>query len=494
VLLGAFLFRRSAIGRDSTIASRLWLSTLGAAALVCWLANHDFFAWPQNGGFHVHEFFHYYLGAKYFPEVGYFNLYPCGIAALADYYPETDFSAFQIRDMHDHLFRTAADVLPRGPRCDGAFTSERWSMFVGDVIFFKTKLGEPALLTALLDYGFNPSPVWTLIARPIALLAPTQQIPMLILAHLDMILMLASIGAAGWAFGFQGLCLVAIAWSANPLSRYAWIGDAFLRHVWLSSLIAGICCLKKRRSIAGGILLAISSLVRIFPIFFLVTYALRALRRGVAERSVPHGSLRVLLAAALTAAVLLVAAVPLAGRGVATYSDFAKIMSTYSGEAFWNSVGLRSLLSYSTQSPRLEPQDRGVLENARKRLRREVQSERRVLHWGLGAGLLVLLFRALGRCEDWQAAALGFPLILVFTAPPGYYMSCLVPIAMLATQRPRLQLALLLALIGWCLANLGFYNSVQEFAIGSAIALVLAGYTLLELARAPAPGRGAAAG
>ena len=73
-------------------------------------------------------------------------------------------------------------------------------------------------------------------------------------------------------------------------------------------------------------------------------------------------------------------------------------------------------------------------------------------------------------------------------------MSCLVPIAMLATQRPRLQLALLLALIGWCLANLGFYNSVQEFAIGSAIALVLAGYTLLELARVPAPGRGAAAG
>ena len=105
------------------------------------------------------------------------------------------------------------------------------------------------------------------------------------------------------------------------------------------------------------------------------------------------------------------------------------------------------------------------MENARKRLRWEVLAERRVLHWILGGGLLVLLWRALGRCEDWEAAALGFPLVLVLTAPPGYYISCLVPIAMLARQRPRLQFALLCALVGWCLANLGFYNSVQEFAI-----------------------------
>src|SRR5581483_9270512 len=56
------------------------------------------YAWTNYGGFHVHhwEQFHFYLGAKYQKEVGWFDLYKA--AVLADAETTHRISTQQIRD------------------------------------------------------------------------------------------------------------------------------------------------------------------------------------------------------------------------------------------------------------------------------------------------------------------------------------------------------------------------------------------------------------
>jgi hypothetical protein len=76
--------------------------------------------------------FHYYLGAKYFSEIGYFNLYTCAIEAD----DEAGRYWFQIagaRDMETYqLFLRSS--LPPCPRTN--FTTERWKEFSQDVEHF----------------------------------------------------------------------------------------------------------------------------------------------------------------------------------------------------------------------------------------------------------------------------------------------------------------------------------------------------------------------
>ena len=56
---------------------------LGCLAALAFGAGQNFFVWSRELGFHIHDVYHYYLGAKYFPELGYHDLYRCSLAALS---------------------------------------------------------------------------------------------------------------------------------------------------------------------------------------------------------------------------------------------------------------------------------------------------------------------------------------------------------------------------------------------------------------------------
>jgi hypothetical protein len=459
-------------------------AALGALAFLSLCAGYNFFL---SSHLHKHEFFHYYLGSKYSPELGYQGIYRCSMAAAFEQgFVERD-PLFWVTDLRDNDARMFWAIAPEAPRCDGAFSPERWEAFKVDVARFREILGTE-WRRVLADHGYNPSPVWTLIGRPLASVVPVETRWLWLLARLDLALILSLLAAIGWAFGFETLCLAAIAWGANANTGYRWIGDAFLRHVWLWAAMLGLCLLRKQKPGGAGALLTLSALLRIFPALFGFGYVLRELRLWLRSRTLPPGFRRFLVSALLTALVLVPAAAAVSGRGPGVYREFWERISALTAFVPNNGFGLRHLLSFTTVRPTPELVD-GVLTRriaSVQKLRDQALAERRVLYWGVMAGFLALFWRAVKHARDWEAAALGAALIPVLTMPAAYYLSFVLATALLAERRPRIGVELMLALLGWNLAYLLHPTLWRGYVICSAIGLAFFLVVLLEMQRAPA--------
>jgi len=422
------------LGRSRTVALGVLSATVLASA-------YGFFAWRHPADVQTHDFYHYYLNAKYFPELGYFDLYRCTVAAM------------------------------------------RWTQFRTDLRWFGRAFVEGQWKKVLTDQGFNPSPVWTLIGRPVASIFPTEDRSMRVLARLDLLLVVVSLAFVGWAFGFEVLCVATLVWATNPLHRYLWMGDAFLRYPWFASSIIGICLLRKERHFGAGVLLALSSLLRIFPLLFIAGYGLGAIRRWLRGEGLGRGFREFAMGAALTSIALPLLAIPVCGRGSDVLTEFAANIRSWSSITPTNSLGLPAPFSYTESTPdeELAGEERFHSQAAKQRQRDQLFSARKPLYFAVVAFFLVILWRALERSEDWMAAALGFVLILILIDIPVYYTSFMVAPVLLSERWPRIGISTLAAMIALCGATLVWWNQPFRWAIASPILLLVALYTLLEL-------------
>jgi hypothetical protein len=479
--------RRSGRGRK---LHRLRGVALGVLAILVFASAYGFFAWRHPGGVQTHDFYHYYLNAKYFPELGYFDLYKCTAAALAE--EGRGPQQARIRDLRRFLERTVVDTAALGARCDGAFSSERWQAFRADLRWFDSVFIGGQWKKVLKDQGYNASPVWTLVGRPMASVFPAENAPMRALARLDLVIVIVSFAFIGWAFGFEMLCIAALVWAANPLNRYFWIGDAFLRYAWFGAFVIGICLLRKQKHFGAGVLLALASLLRLFPALFIVSYGVGALRRWLRGDGFGHGFREFALGAALATLVLPLLAIPVSGRGTDVFTEFGANIGRWSSITPSNSIGLPALLSLT---PRVREPERVGGEAIRSQAelqdsRDEVFAQRRPIYVGVIVLFLVFLWKALERAEDWEAACLGFVPILILIDVPAYYASFMVAPVLLAEGRPRIGITALVAMIGLCLATLIWWNEPFQWAVASPILLLVALYALLEVRQPGLPPRG----
>jgi hypothetical protein len=438
----------------------------------------------------THDFYHYYLNAKYFPELGYFDLYKCTAAALAE--EGRGPQQVRIRDLRRFLERTNVDTAALGARCDAAFSPERWQAFRADLRWFDSVFIGGQWKKVLKDQGYNASPVWTLVGRPVASLFPAEDAPMRVLARLDLVIVLVSFAFIGWAFGFEALCIAALVWAANPLNRYFWIGDAFLRYAWFGAFVIGICLLRKQKHFGAGVLLALASLLRLFPALFIVSYGVGALRCWLRGEGFGHGFREFVLGAALATVVLPLLAIPVCGRGTDALTEFAENIGRWSSITPSNSVGLPALLSLTSGS---RGQERVGEEAIRTQAdmqesRDDLFAERRPVYVVVVVLFLVLLWKALERVEGWEAACLGFVPILIWVDVPAYYASFMLAPALLGEARPRIGVTTLVAMIGLCLATLVWWNEPFRWAVASPILLLVALDALLEVRRPASSPRG----
>jgi hypothetical protein len=334
------------------------------------------------------------------------------------------------------------------------------------------------------DHGYHPTPVWTLFGRPLASAIPVKGAGTRVLARLDHALVLGAFLFVGLSVGWETACFAAIVWGTGFLWRYSWIGDAFLRHLWLASSLVGLCALRRRRHAGAAVFLTTAALLRVFPAVFWIGWAGHALRELVRTRAISPATRRFVGASALTAAVLVAASVPVSGRELGVWPEFADKISRFAEHGAVNKMGL-GVVAQALERVLSGGDRAGGPAAGSGALGAAIQAAR-LLVVALG---LFGFWRALAHAEDWEAAALGMTLVPLLTDPTNYYFSFVLAALFLALRRPRIGVVLFLACIAWSANGLVFYRRDVEFVGASLVALALSFAILREMTRAEDRGR-----
>ncbi|HET7292237.1 MAG TPA: hypothetical protein VFM88_07425 [Vicinamibacteria bacterium] len=437
-VLLAWTARHGGDGRGRRRAS----VALGAAALAAALSWTHFLNFHFTGFVHFHELFHYYVGAKYFPELGYDGLYEC--VALAD--REDGVASVEdrpIRDLRTDRLLAAAEALRSPPACRARFDAARWSGFRRDVAFFRGRLAAD-WWRAQTDHGYNATPVWTLTGRLLAAAVPATPVGARGLALLDLGLLALAALLVARHFGFDAACVAVVFFGANGLASFAWTGGALLRYDWLFLAAAGLVALRAGRPALGGFALAWSALLRVFPGVLFAGIALKALADAAVEG--PRVALRrlrpTLLGAA--AAVLLLVPSSLLVAGGGAWEDFARNSRKYLGTPAENKLGLATALAFRPENRAELLQDPLRPDPAEDWTRAQAEATRRIrpvqaLLALVFAGLLLAAAR--GR-PAWVAAALAAGLLPVLFQQANYYYGLLAAFALVFESVPGVGLGL----------------------------------------------------
>jgi hypothetical protein len=324
---------------------RRWLrGGLLALGIVAAAAYPNFGRLHPDGTFvHNWDQFHYFLGAKYFAEVGYDGLYVASMGAEMSDNPSLGFQPF-LRDLRTNEVVPTGTLAEHGLEVRRRFSAERWQAFRRDNRHF-TSLDSRWFMQIRLDHGFNPSPAWTALAQPFASrvrVATARGLGWL--GMLDLALLALAFFVVFRTYGRDVGLLFLVVFGSGFAWRFFWLGGAFLRQDWLVATILAACMLHRRRFFLAGLLLAWAAMVRIFPIVFLAGPTILFLRDWMEGRD-RRWFVRLAGGFALGAALLFLAG-SATGRGAHAWVEFAGNLKKHSGTWLTNNVGLANLVLY----------------------------------------------------------------------------------------------------------------------------------------------------
>lgn len=471
--LGVLLVLLVQFLRGSPIRQRLLTGALVAwcGASLGWTVARPLAELPSGDSVRVWSVFHYYLGIKYFPELGYTELYGQALAADAEG-PGNWFYVRRVRNLETY----EVEDIGR-PRRSALWSDARWEEFKRDLVILEPYVSKRSWRNIFRDHGYNAPPSFTALRRPF--LNDLSPASLSVTASFDVIALIAAFIAVARVFGvFRAL--VCATWVAlyfgNVNDRL--IGHPFL-YDYLVALLFAACALKKDRPVLGGILLAYAAMMRVFPGFMVVAgvawwCALYWRRRQTSYR------LAWRLATAFTATCAVLAVVGLAnGRGLDGWRDFLSNITQHSehhrvGE---RRVGLAHLFTIDWSDPL--PADQG------KSQRYETWDAQEGAWLVVAGGLGVLWLWAMARSRFGMFDMIFGSLILVFCGLvlSRYYWSsaCLFMLmggrprdGPMAGRGPALMAA---ALFAWSTAVYGFSifddEDIHQYLLANFLATVL---------------------
>jgi hypothetical protein len=396
-----------------------WLNgLLAVVAILSAAAYADFGHYPKFGSFlNPHDFFHYYLGAKYSDEVGYTDLY--NAVLTADTENNNNVPRFRsVRSQGNYNFVPAAAVLAKRADHKALFSDERWETFKHDVAYFQQRMAGERWSASLRDKGYNATPTWNLIAKPIANAVPVESIELIM--FVDLALLAIMLGAVAWAFGPRNAVFLFIFFCTLFPMSYTHIRGAFLRLDWVTMLVMAACFLKKERYAPAGVLAAYAAGARIFPVVFAFGLGAKALVALIRTRTIPGTYFRFFLAFGVTLVLLLGASV-IADGGIAHWQAFFTKMELHDGDLSPVRVGFKYLFLDTYQNTF---GSWGPFESAKLAL----FEERKVWWWGIQAVMLAVVFGLSLRVKDYETVALGYiPAFFLFAPTFYYHVMLLVP-------------------------------------------------------------------
>lgn len=413
-------------GRDGALVA---LGLLGAAA---W---GNFFLF-RPGFVHGWDSFHYYLGGKYFPELGYTRLYACAAAAEAQDEGPARLRAREVRDLETDAIVPGRLALERAADCMDRFSAARWAAFRHDVRWFRERMEPERWARMLRDHGYNASPAWAALGGLLAATGPASWTQIALLSAVDPALLALMWVGALRSFGWRATCVALIFWGTNFPARFAWTGGAFLRQDWLVLSASAVALLRAGRPLAAGLAAGWAASLRLFPALLLAGVLLGAGGRG--GRAGRGRELSALLAGALAAVLGLAVLGAAAGGGAGVWTAFARNSLKHAASPITNRMGLATLVAHDPEhSIRAQvaspPDSRPVLGWAEGRAR--ALASRWPLFLGAAGALAATVLWAARRQPPWVAAVLGTALIPAAGELACYYYSFLLLWGLLTERR-----------------------------------------------------------
>jgi hypothetical protein len=367
----------------------------------------------SRGAVRTWNIYHYYLGSKYFPELGYTGLYPQTIVAdregrnwLKD--------VKAIRDMTDYQVKPVPEIVP-AQRAPG-FSDARWDEFKRDVNVLLAKEPRRQWGGILADRGYNPTPFWNAVgaifSRALDVTNPAQ---LAIAVSLDLALYFIMIAAAWWAFGAEASMLAFLCFALLPFNPPRLIGG-YIQYDWIAAIVLGVCFVQKRRPIPAAIALGYATMAKVFPLLLVGGLAFPAVRRLVTEKKLDQFTWK--FGIAFAAVCLLGLGVgATSGKGLGGWTEWREKITTHNYEMIFGQgrVGLQHIFTHRLGD------EFETSEKARKRSY-EGQSG---AYYAAAVLFLALFLAAVWRRSNLNALLLSTMLVYIFLVPSHYYWSIL---------------------------------------------------------------------
>jgi hypothetical protein len=432
---------RRGTARPTAVGDRT-LALLGVLAVLSWWHVG---AYQFGVAFHRWEFFHYYLGAKYSPELGYTRLYDCSAAAEAEDSPTPGLTTRWTRNLETNVMEEGTPAVRNTSLCRSRFTPARWQEFKHDVLFFRAE-AKGDWLRMQQDHGYNATPVWNAAGYLLANTGPATKRQMMLIAFIDPVLILIMWVAVWRTFGWRAAAVAAVWWGTNFPARYFYLGGSFLRQDFLVAAVLTVVFAKRGYMALAGASACWSTLLRIFPGFLTSGVALRAIQKDGGSPSPPRRSLAPFIqfaAGAVVAAALLVSFSLLSppgnvSEGVSRWTGFVRNSDKHLSGSSVNRVGLKPLMSFSIGGDYRSLRDFWVDSpgDAWQIVRHQTFERRQFLFWGLVLAFLALLALAVRDQPYWIAVVLGVGLIPIVSDIACYYYGILLVYGLLWERYP----------------------------------------------------------
>jgi hypothetical protein len=350
--------------------SKLVLITLAVSAIVVYFQTFRF-GYPKF--YHRWDQYHYYMGAKYYPEIGYDGLYKCTAIAQDELGDGVELEVFgnkrkfdfrkevrkpekKIRNLSgDNLLVKAEDILADPDQCRSRFSPERWEAYKQDVAFFGSQCFLDGYWTQMQhDHGYNPPPVWTLAGGILANLhgpgllfelGGQQYVYAQVLGVIDVLYILGMFALIWWAFGWRIFAVAAIFWGCQSSAPAYWTLGAMLRQDWLFFFVGAVCFARKRYFALAGASMVYAALLRIFPGLAVVGWLIVAGLYIVRHKRMKPEHLRALIGGTAAAVVLMGSSMALVG--FESYKKFYHhTIEVHDQTPLTNHMGLRVLVGH----------------------------------------------------------------------------------------------------------------------------------------------------
>ena len=433
---GQWALRRLSAGARK-MCNRILMGVLALSALAAVATYVDFGVFRYGTYLNEWDFYHYYVGSKYAPELGYTNLYGATLAADAE--TGLRYHGREVRDLATAQTRDVRSVAAQADRYRQRFSEARWRDFVADIAWFKVQLPENRWSLVLADHGYNGTPAWSfvvggLVTRHLSVREPLGRWLMLML---DPVLLLSAAIVVAWSFGMRAALLMVVFIGTHYLLSWGHLKGALLRTDFAMCSVLAVCFVKKGRHRLAGVLLGWAVLSRVFPAFLLVGPVVLLVDERIRHRRINRSLLGLLAASVGTIGVVVLASCAYFGGTAIWHEWSSKITLHYVGGSDWD-LGFRTI----AEAKFLD----GIPVRVAEFLARTwTQPEHlpKAIEFGV-LGLLIVPALAFVRALDHhEAVAFGFVFVfLLGVATYYYYLILCVPLLFFASDLGKPQRAL----------------------------------------------------